>query len=133
MEVSSQGLINKRLEGIEFEVAVFTNLSHEHLDAHGSMENYLEAKKLLFSKLERGGLGIVNIDSPYGKDFRAKKILTYGIKERADFQALNIRETHKYTSFDMKTPEGIWKDVRINLFGTYNVTMPGSNHCRAPL
>ena len=121
MEVSSQGLINKRLEGIEFEVAVFTNLSHEHLDAHGSMENYLEAKKLLFSKLERGGLGIVNIDSPYGKDFRAKKILTYGIKERADFQALNIRETHKYTSFDMKTPEGIWEDVRINLFGTYNV------------
>lgn len=121
MEVSSQGLINKRLEGIEFEVAIFTNLTHEHLDTHKSMENYLQAKQLLFSKLEKNGLGIVNIDSPYGKYFQSKKLLTYGIKENADFQAYNIRESSKFTSFDLKTPEEIWEDVRINLFGTYNV------------
>jgi len=121
MEVSSQGLINKRLDGIDFEVAVFTNLSHEHLDSHGTMENYLEAKKLLFSKIERGGIGVVNSDSPYSRHFQVKKLFTYGIKEKADFKVLNIRESSKYTSFDILTPEGLWEDVRINLFGTFNV------------
>lgn len=121
MEVSSQGLVNKRLEGIEFEVAVFTNLAHEHLDTHGTMDNYLQAKLMLCSKLEKKGLGIVNIDSPYGKHFKAKNLLTYGLNENADYQAFNIRELRKYTAFDLKTPEGIWSDLKINLFGTYNV------------
>jgi UDP-N-acetylmuramoyl-L-alanyl-D-glutamate--2,6-diaminopimelate ligase len=121
MEVSSQGLVNKRLEGIGFEVAVFTNLGHEHLDTHGTIENYLKAKQMLFSKLEKKGLGITNIDSPYGKHFKAKNLLTYGLNENSDYQAYNIRERKKYTVFDLKTPEETWKDLRINLFGIYNV------------
>ena len=53
VEASSEGLAQHRLEGCEIDVAVFTNLSRDHLDFHGTMENYLAAKGLLFSMLER--------------------------------------------------------------------------------
>ncbi len=121
MEVSSQGLVNGRLEGIEFEVAIFTNLSHEHLDTHKSMENYLEAKKLLFQKIDRRGVGIINIDSPYAKFFSSSKLITYGIDNQADYQAINLRSYKKYTCFDLITPQEITKDVKVNLTGKYNI------------
>jgi UDP-N-acetylmuramoyl-L-alanyl-D-glutamate--2,6-diaminopimelate ligase len=121
MEVSSQGLVNRRTEGLEFQIAVFTNLTHEHLDTHKTMENYLKAKQILFSKLVKGGLGVVNYDSPYANYFKCKNLLSYGLNEKADFQAYNIRETRKYTVFDLKTPKENWPDVRVNLFGNYNI------------
>ncbi|MDD3999506.1 MAG: UDP-N-acetylmuramoyl-L-alanyl-D-glutamate--2,6-diaminopimelate ligase [Bacilli bacterium] len=121
MEVSSQGLVNQRLEGLFFQAAIFTNLSHEHLDTHKTMDNYLKAKLQLFSKLEKKGLGMVNFDSPYAKYFEHKQLLTYGLNPNADFQAFNIREQNKSIIFDLKTPEEIWKNIKINLPGIYNI------------
>ncbi len=66
MEVSSHALVQSRVEGIHFDVAVFTNLSHDHLDYHGTMEEYFEAKAMLFTS--RYALrGVVNVDDPWGR------------------------------------------------------------------
>lgn len=67
MEVSSHGLSQHRLEGIQFDYCLFTNLHHEHLDYHGSMENYFQAKLLLFKKLKDNGTAIVNTDDSWGE------------------------------------------------------------------
>jgi UDP-N-acetylmuramoyl-L-alanyl-D-glutamate--2,6-diaminopimelate ligase len=66
MEVSSHALVQARVEGIHFDVAVFTNLSHDHLDYHGTMEEYFEAKAALFSP-GRSLRGVVNADDPWGR------------------------------------------------------------------
>lgn len=63
MEVSSQGLEQGRVDGLIFETAVFTNLTQDHLDVHGTMENYYQAKKILFSHCKKA---VINIDSDYG-------------------------------------------------------------------
>ncbi|SDO47853.1 UDP-N-acetylmuramoyl-L-alanyl-D-glutamate--2,6-diaminopimelate ligase [Alkalicoccus daliensis] len=67
MEVSSHGLSQCRIEGVTFDYCLFTNLHQEHLDYHGSMENYFQAKKLLFEKLAPGGTAVVNTDNPWGE------------------------------------------------------------------
>lgn len=66
MEVSSHGLTQHRVEGIEFDICLFTNLHHEHLDYHGSMESYFEAKSILFDHMKPEGTAIVNIDDEWG-------------------------------------------------------------------
>ena len=63
MEVSSQGLEQRRLGDVRFETAVFTNLTQDHLDVHGSMENYYQAKKLLFDRCDKA---LINLDDEYG-------------------------------------------------------------------
>ena len=66
MEVSSHALVQSRVEGIHFDVAVFTNLSHDHLDYHGTMEEYFEAKAMLFTP-DHALRGVVNADDPWGQ------------------------------------------------------------------
>ncbi len=66
MEVSSHALVQSRVDSIHYDVAVFTNLSHDHLDFHGDMEAYFEAKASLFSP-ERAAVGVVNVDDPSGR------------------------------------------------------------------
>lgn len=76
MEVSSHGLTQHRIEGIEFDICMFTNLHHEHLDYHGSMESYYEAKSILFEHLKPTGTAIINTDDEWGekldRELRAK-------------------------------------------------------------
>jgi UDP-N-acetylmuramoyl-L-alanyl-D-glutamate--2,6-diaminopimelate ligase len=67
LEASSHGLALHRLDGIKFEIAIFTNLSQDHLDFHTDFEDYYQAKKLLFSKLKPGGYSIINVDDPHGQ------------------------------------------------------------------
>ena len=121
IEVSSQGLIDNRLEPVEFHTAIFTNLTHEHLDTHKTMENYFQAKLKLFKKLKPDGLAIVNIDSSYGYRINHPRLVTYGIDNICDWRAFNIRGFKKYTIFDLKTPNGIIKNLKINMTGKYNV------------
>lgn len=66
MEVSSHGLAQKRLEGIEYDIGLFTNLAHEHLDFHDTIEEYFEVKQLLFSKLKHGGQAIISTHDEWG-------------------------------------------------------------------
>lgn len=127
MEVSSHGLLEGRLAGTEFDIAVFTNLSHDHLDFHGSLDNYGHAKGLLFAQLgqdlEKKKFGIVNRDDLWGermKKMTAFPVLTYGIHQSADFRAADIVLSDKGTSFHLESPEGEF-NVSMALIGEFNV------------
>src|SRR5947199_4765125 len=90
MEVSSHALEQKRVLGVEFDVGIFTNLTRDHLDYHGSMESYFSAKQILFKALEsgtkRGGV-VINIDDAFGQRLsqasKAEIHLSYGLGEAA--------------------------------------------------
>ncbi|MEE3955850.1 UDP-N-acetylmuramoyl-L-alanyl-D-glutamate--2,6-diaminopimelate ligase [Peribacillus frigoritolerans] len=85
VEVSSHALVQYRLEGIEFDYGIFTNLYHDHLDYHGTMENYFQAKALLFEKLKPNGMAILNGDNFWGEKLHEylekRKVNTYVIGE----------------------------------------------------
>lgn len=88
MEVSSHALDQKRVAGVNFVGGIFTNLTHDHLDYHKSVENYFNAKKKFFKILPPSAFALANVDDAYGakilEGIRAKKY-TYGFKNKADF------------------------------------------------
>src|SRR2546423_12014369 len=111
MEVSSHALAQNRTGDIEWDVAVFTNLTQDHLDFHGTMENYFEVKAKLFAQLaqheqKRKPLAIVNIDDRWGEQLVHKidndiSVLTFGVGARADFRASNYRMEFGGTSYQL--------------------------------
>lgn len=128
MEVSSHGLVEGRLAGTEFDVAVFTNLTHDHLDFHGTMENYGEAKGLLFAQLgqdlEQQKFAVVNVDDPWYEKFIEKTsypVLTYGIHNEALFHGEDIVLQADRTTFTLAAPDGKF-DVQMNLIGEFSVS-----------
>ncbi len=89
MEVSSHSLVCQRVAGCEFKIAVFTNLSQDHLDFHKDMETYYEAKKVLFKHhLDPEGKAIINLDDRWGKrllnELNGQRVITYGMSSEAD-------------------------------------------------
>jgi UDP-N-acetylmuramoyl-L-alanyl-D-glutamate--2,6-diaminopimelate ligase len=130
MEVSSHALAQDRTRGLEWDVAVFTNLTQDHLDFHGTMENYFEAKMKLFAGLaEQKGkikpVAVINIDDRYGAqlvDRLDKKIsmITYGVSARADFRASNYHAEFAGTSYQLDA-NGKSYLVRVPLIGRFNV------------
>ena len=117
MEVSSHGLDQHRVGGIRFSCAVFTNLSQDHLDYHGSLEAYFEAKARLFSPTmtERAA---VNHDSPEGRSLAGRvSTLTFGLGEGADVRATDVRVGADGLSFRV---DGL--DVHSRLRGAFNVS-----------
>ena len=112
MEVSSHALDQNRVAGIEFDTAVFTNLTQDHLDYHKTFDNYLAAKKILFLNAKKA---VVNVDDPYADRIMeglSIPILTFGVRDRADLSATNIDITTRGVQFDLHTPVG---DCRMNL------------------
>lgn len=111
MEVSSHALDQERIAGLHFDVAIFTNLTRDHLDYHGTMENYFAAKQKLFD----GTVGppprvaILNHDDPYGVALqsatRSELVYTYG-REKADFRAEQVQMEPTGMRFVMITPMG---------------------------
>lgn len=127
MEVSSHGLVLGRLSGVEFDVAIFTNLTHDHLDFHGTMVEYGHAKSLLFSQLGQDltqqKYGVVNADDPFSdklKEATPYTCFTYAIEQHADFRAVNIQLEKQTTTFTMQTPKGDFP-ITIQLVGMFNV------------
>jgi UDP-N-acetylmuramoyl-L-alanyl-D-glutamate--2,6-diaminopimelate ligase len=128
METSSQGLAQHRLAGLTFETAVFTNLTQDHLDYHQTMENYLNAKLMLFQQLaSQNGLAILNADDPVFDRVRQQispagqdGILTYGVKNRADLTARDVESTLRGLAFTAITPQGEIR-VKLRLLGDYNL------------
>ncbi|MFC1620779.1 UDP-N-acetylmuramoyl-L-alanyl-D-glutamate--2,6-diaminopimelate ligase [Candidatus Omnitrophota bacterium] len=91
LEVSSHSLDQGRVDTLNFDIAVFTNLTSEHMDYHKKMENYLASKMKLFTKIKMGGHAIINIDDPHANKFielvkkeGKARIITYGIENPAD-------------------------------------------------
>ncbi len=90
MEVSSHSLMQKRIWGVSFDLAVFTNLSGEHMDYHHSMENYFEAKKKLFFLNHKKSASVVNFDDPWGKKLISElpmRTITFGLEPEAIVRA----------------------------------------------
>ncbi len=124
LEVSSQGIDVHRVDELQFKVAVFTNLTHEHLDYHKTIENYFLTKLKLFQALDSLSYAIVNLDSEYAEDIiknTAAKVLTYGKNIKSDFCIANIKTSLHHTTFDLITKDEVFKNIHLNLFGDYNV------------
>lgn len=120
MEVSSHSLDLHRVDGIAYDVAVFTNLTQDHLDYHKTMENYKIAKSMLF---ERSKKSVINIDDAAG-DFMveksAGKVLTYAIDKEADLKAEDISVTAEGTAFTV-VYEGKRYGVKLHTPGRFSV------------
>ena len=127
MEVSSHGLVEGRLAGTEFDIAVFTNLTHDHLDFHGTMDNYGQAKGLLFSQLgqdlQKRKFAVVNADDEWSSkllEMTSHPVLTYGIRNKAVFRGSDIELRANGTTFKLTAPDGEFR-VDMNLIGEFSV------------
>ncbi|HZD85933.1 MAG TPA: UDP-N-acetylmuramoyl-L-alanyl-D-glutamate--2,6-diaminopimelate ligase, partial [Gemmatimonadaceae bacterium] len=121
MEVSSHSLDQRRVDGLEFDVAVFTNLTRDHLDYHGTMEKYLEAKARLLDYMKAEGTVVINADAPEWKSLRPRsRPLTFAARQSADIRAEDIRYTSEGSKWRLVTPRGS-ADVALPLIGDINV------------
>ncbi|WP_028398914.1 UDP-N-acetylmuramoyl-L-alanyl-D-glutamate--2,6-diaminopimelate ligase [Ectobacillus panaciterrae] len=129
MEVSSHALHLGRVHGCEYDVAVFTNLTQDHLDYHRTMEEYKHAKGLLFAQLgnsyhhNRMKYAVLNNDDLVSEDFKIATqatVITYGIDTKSDIMATDIEMTSAGTSFTLVTPQDTVK-VTMKLIGKFNV------------
>jgi len=120
MEVSSHALALGRAEAIDFAVAVFTNLTQDHLDFHPTMEDYFQAKRRLF---EGDARAVVNIDDPYGRRLAGERdrVITYGLEHDADFRALDVRSHAGGAEFELAAG-GRTLSARLPLPGRFNVS-----------
>jgi len=133
MEVSSHALAQDRVFGCDFDIAIFTNLTHDHLDFHKDMSGYLKAKLKLFQMLEGDDLAIINVDDPASQFFMEEtkaEIITYGLSQArrelrsvkhndfdAEVSGILIRPDHmslSINSFELKT-------LLIGLPNVYNI------------
>lgn len=127
MEVSSHALALRRVDGCDFEVAVFTNLSQDHLDFHADLEEYYRAKEGLFISRAQGGLearaAAINIDDPYGRrllDKTAGHVLTFGASEEADLRG-ELLEAGLQRSRVRLTYNGLQWEAGTALTGRFNL------------
>jgi UDP-N-acetylmuramoyl-L-alanyl-D-glutamate--2,6-diaminopimelate ligase len=126
MEVSSHALDQKRVLGVRFGAAVFTNLTRDHLDYHGSMEEYYRSKRQLFHYLEGGGpsRAVINLDDPYGARLAAEisppPQFTYGFGAAAALRAADLQLGRSGTQMTVLTREGSFQ-CRVPLIGRHNV------------
>ena len=122
MEVSSHALDQRRIAGLSFEAAVFTNLTHEHLDYHSDLESYRAAKLRLADQVVPEGTCAVNSDDPAWSDqpFAGRLVVGYGLGANADVRATGVRHTAAGSEWTVETPEGCWP-VRFPLLGEFNV------------
>lgn len=128
MEVSSHALELKRVLGVSYDVAVYTNLSQDHLDFHDSIEDYKRAKGMLFAmvgrdKKDRPQYSVINADDSYYEYFRNMsntRVISYGIKNECDFRAKNINVRGDGVSFQVVYPGGKI-ELNLQLTGLFNV------------
>jgi UDP-N-acetylmuramoyl-L-alanyl-D-glutamate--2,6-diaminopimelate ligase len=127
MEASSHALVQGRTAGCEFDAAVFTNLTQDHLDYHRDMEEYFQAKALLFTEYPRRSAkrftGVLNTDDAYGRrlaEMCEGTVVTYGVEQPADLRARRIEASPTGLQFEIAAPEGVFP-VRLRLGGLFNV------------
>jgi len=106
MEVSSHALAQGRVEGAEFDLAVFTNLTRDHFDFHPSFEDYFSAKRRLFAKLKPGGAAAINADDPYGRRLLAELPEALGYGERGAVRARELELDRAGIRGILDTPRG---------------------------
>ncbi len=126
MEASSHGLEQNRVDQVEFNVGVFTNLTAEHLDFHGSLESYFAAKRKLFESLRTGkkaAVGVANIDDAHGarlvREMEGLSFVTYGRAASADLRLKDVSVSAEGTHFEF-VARGVAHACRLPLIGRYN-------------
>jgi UDP-N-acetylmuramoyl-L-alanyl-D-glutamate--2,6-diaminopimelate ligase len=121
MEVSSHSLDQRRIDGLEFDVAVFTNLTRDHLDYHGTMEAYLQAKARLLEYLKPEASAVVNADAPEWATLKPKRRpVTFALRAKADVRAEGVQYTPRGSEWKLVTPQGSG-EVALPLIGDVNV------------
>lgn len=126
LEMTSHGLAQGRLNGVDLDVAVYTNVTHEHLDFHGTWENYRDAKSIMFRKLatsyrkpRQPKISVVNADDPSSAYFAAipaDRVVRYGVQNDVIYQATDISYQPNGTTF---TVQGI--PIMMQLVGEFNI------------
>ncbi len=122
MEVSSHGIHQKRTEGLRFEGAIFTNLTHDHLDYHPSFADYRDTKKKLFDDLSKNAFALANIDDKNGllmlQNTKARKF-TYALKTYADYKAIILE--NQFNGQLLKIGDNEFWTRLIGNFNAYNI------------
>lgn len=130
MEASSHAIEQKRIAGLDIDVAVFTNISHDHLDYHGSFEAYIKAKKALFDNLKKDARALTNIDDKRGRvmvqNTRAL-VDTYGIRNPARFKARLLSTTMEGIELDIDG-KNAWFPL-VGEFNAYNILVSYAVAC----
>lgn len=126
LEMTSHGLAQGRLNGVDLDVAVLTNITHEHLDYHGSWENYRAAKAIMFRMLDRSArkgdmpkVAVINADDPSFDFFAAipaDQVIGFSLESESDFQAINIVYENDATRFEVNE-----MPLEIRLAGAFNI------------
>lgn len=132
LETSSHALYYHRVHGLQYDVAVLTNIAQDHLDLHKTMRNYVETKLELFKNLYKYGMkkgvrkvSVVNIDHEYASEFLSKEIVTdnlytTGFSSAAGVRAENISHTTDGTTFQVRIPSNVFS-LKTQLFGDFNI------------
>ncbi len=122
MEVSSHALDQQRVGGVRFAAAVFTNLTRDHLDYHGTMDAYFEAKARLVESLADDGIVVTNADDAWWQRLpRRARELTFGVTQPAEVRADDLRFTPRGSAWLLRTVDGA-RPVALPLIGDFNVS-----------
>ncbi|MFZ2324551.1 MAG: UDP-N-acetylmuramoyl-L-alanyl-D-glutamate--2,6-diaminopimelate ligase [Ignavibacteriaceae bacterium] len=122
MEVSSHSLALNRVYGLNFKVAIFSNITSDHLDFHNTFDEYLKAKKILFDNLSSEAFAVINADDPSSNDIvkdSKANIISYGVSNNSDYQIKNIQYDLNGTNFTI-THDGYDYNIHTSLIGTFN-------------
>lgn len=125
LETTSHALAQHRNWGVPYQLAVLTNISHEHLDYHGTFENYVAAKRMLFEQCDRNKkglrLGVINADDPQASVFASaiSSSLMYGV-DHGELKASNIKLTPAGSRFTAKLGKQEWR-IELHLPGSFNI------------
>ncbi len=127
LEASSHGIIQNRLDGINFNGAIFTNLSHDHLDYHKNMVHYFNAKKKLFTEnLKDGTCVSINLDDPYGlklyNEIKNKnfKFVNFGFNKKSELKLIKINKIEKFWQLEILYQNKLYKTI-IGLVGHFQI------------
>jgi UDP-N-acetylmuramoyl-L-alanyl-D-glutamate--2,6-diaminopimelate ligase len=120
MEVSSHALVQGRVEGVGFDVAVFTNLTRDHFDFHAGFDDYFAAKRRLFEQLKPGGRAVVNLDDPYGRKLAGELPSAWTYGEGGTVRVEGARLDRAGIAGELVTPAGR-KAFATTLLGRYNL------------
>jgi len=123
MEASSHAIDQRRIAGIRYAGAIFTNISHDHLDYHKTFENYINAKKRLFDDLSSDAFALVNIDDKRGKimlqNTRARQH-SFSLRTGSDFRGKVLSNTLQGLELEISGPDSAPQTVWFNLIGDFN-------------
>ena len=123
MEVSSHALDQDRVNGVDFSVGIFTNLTSDHLDYHKTRENYFSSKAKLFTSLASEASAVINVDDTYGQklcSMTKANVATYGIKQNADLMARDIQLSITGSRFTLMSADSEI-EIQTHLIGIFNI------------